>query len=167
LAGKPIRAYNLSVRLTGNGNGTGASNDLPLYIDTPMLLHYYVEARQAKRFDTSVMDHGIPGVKQVDQVEIDIDATAGDATLQVSSDIPGGTMAARLGAGQAIVASTGRESRRLVLSTPADGKLLRYEITTTTGMQIYGMRARVLPIGVYLDGTIHDFWQPQPIGIGV
>lgn len=162
LRGKPIRARNLSVRITGNGQTT-----TPIIIDSPMILHYYVEARKGKRFDTSMTDHGTQDAKIVDQVEIDIDATDGDASLQVSSDIPGGTMATRLGSGQAITASTGRESRRMVLSSPATGKLLRYEVTTTTGQQIYGMRARVLPIGVYLDGTVSDFWQPTPISIGV
>lgn len=162
LQGEPIRAFNLAVRITGSGASTG-----PITIDSPMLLHYYVEARQAKRFDTSVTDHGIQGTKTVDQVEIDIDASAGSAALQVSSDIPGGTMAVRTGLGQAIAQSVGRESRRLVLNSPADGKLLRYEITTPTGFQVYGMRARVLAIGVYLDGTVGDFWAPQPISIGV
>lgn len=161
LRGKPIRSYNLSVRITGNG-----ATSLPLTIDSPILLHYYLEARQGQRFDSAITNHGSQLVKTVDQVEIDIDATAGDASLQVSSDLPGGVMAARLGGGQTVAATNGQQARRLVLTTPADGKLLRYEVTGANNFQVYRMRARILPIGVYLAGEIGDFWQPQPIGIG-
>jgi hypothetical protein len=160
--GTPITAYNLSVRIVGSG-ATGQA----VQIDGPILLHYYVEARKGKRFDTSATDHRIVGVKTVDQVEIDIDTSDGPAALQMWSDIPGGTMATRLSFGQAITQSHGRESRRLVLNTPVDGKLLRYQINTNTGLQVYAMRARVLPIGVYLDGLAGDVWQPTPISIGV
>ena len=33
-------------------------------------------------------------------------------------------------------------------------------MTTPTDFGLFGLRARMLPIGVYLDGTIGDFWQP-------
>ena len=76
-------------------------------------------------------------------------------------------MATRLSPAKTITKTTGRESRRHVLATPAAGRLLRYTVDTTTDCQIYAMRVRVLPVGVYLDGTIGDFWQPEPISIGV
>jgi hypothetical protein len=75
-----------------------------------------------------------------------------------------------LGAGQNIAVSTGREERRIVLTSSVDGRLFRYSLVPAVAgnaFQVYAMRARVLPIGVYLDGTIGDFWQPQPISIGV
>jgi hypothetical protein len=160
LVGKPIRSFSLSIRITGNGALT------PMVIESPMLLHYYVESRRARRFDTSVTDHGIEGVKEVDMVEFDIDASQGGA-FQIASDIPGGVVTDRLPAGQAIAATSGRQSIRLVFSSAVDGQLLRYVATTTADFEIYSARARVLPIGVYLDGTVGDFWQPQPVSIGV
>jgi hypothetical protein len=163
LRGQPIRAYNLSVRITG----TGAASAPPVIIDTPMLLHCYLEARRAKSFDSDETDHGAQGVKTVDQMEFDIDATAGNALLLVYSDVPGGAMVDRTSGGVLIPQTAGRQLRRLVLAAPADGNLLRYRAGATTEFQIYGMRARLLRIGVYLDGTVGDFWQPQPISIGV
>lgn len=157
--GDPIRSFSLSVRIAGSGAAA------PITIDSPMLLHYYLEARRAKSFDTDETNHGTASYKEVDQVEFDIDATDGPGTLQVLSDTPGGSMGPRLGAGQPIAQTSDRATRRIVLTQPVAGKLLRYTATTDFDFQIYAVRARVLPIGVYLDGTIGDFWQPQPIGL--
>ncbi len=160
--GTPIKAFNVSVRITG----TSALN-LAVQIDTPILLHYYVEARKGKLYDTAPTDHGVETVKIVDQVEFDIDAPVAGAKVQVYSDFPGGALVAREGPGQPIPVTAGRQAQKLVLTTPANGRLLRYTVTSPSGVQIYGARARVLPIGVYLDGTVGDFWAPTPIGVGV
>lgn len=165
LRGLPIRAYNISIRITGGAPAGPPAG--PSYIDSPILLHYYLEARRGKSWDTDETEQAIVGMKEIDQVEFDIDATDGAATLQVYSDTPGGIMTARLAGGQAIAATTGRQSRRMNLSAVVDGKLLRYQITTATDFQLYAARARVLPIGVYLDSSLSDFWQPTPISIGV
>jgi len=163
LQGKPIRSYSLSIRITGNG-----ADDAPVIIDSPMILHYYLEARKAKTFDSAATDHGTGMVKIVDQVQFDIDANAGPATLQVHSDVPGGALVKRLGtSGQVVPQTTHRGSEIVVLSTRCAGRLIRYTMTTPTDFGLFGLRARVLPIGVYLDGTIGDFWQPTPISIGV
>lgn len=159
--GTPIKAFNLSVRITGTGSST-----TPIVIETPMLLHYYLEARKGKSFDSDETDHGMQEVKIVDQVEFDIDAPYLGALLQVYSDSPGGDMAAREGAGQAIPQTVGRRMQPIVLTTPAVGRLLRYTVTDPNTHQIYGARARILPIGVYLDGSVNDFWQPEAISIG-
>lgn len=161
LRGLPIRAFDLSVRLTGSGAST-----TPVTIDSPILLHYYLEARQGKVFDTDETNHGMPGmVKTVDEVEFDIDSTAGAGVLQIYSDIPGGAMAARLGGGVAIAQTAGRQTIRIVLSSPIDGSLLRYVATTTTSFCVYGFRARVTPIGVHVDGTVSEVWDTRPMPI--
>lgn len=162
LRGQPIRAYNLSIRITGWGANAGPG----IEIDTPLILHYYLEARKALVFDTDETDHGIPGVtKTVDMVEFDIDSSSGPGSLQIYSNIPGGTMVARLGSGVAIAQTTGRSTVRIVIPAPIDGKLLRYVATTTTGFSVYGFRARITPIGVYLDGSIAETWDTRPISI--
>jgi hypothetical protein len=163
LRGKPIRAYNLSVRITG----TGASAAPPVIIDTPMLLHYYVEARQGKTFDTGITSHGLEGVGTIDEVELDVDTSAGTATLVISSDIPGGVMADRTSGGITVAQTTGRQVLRLVLATPIDGRRFRHQMSTTTGFQVYGYRVRVLPIGVYLDGAQSEVWQTGSLVTGV
>jgi hypothetical protein len=160
--GFALRAYNVSVRISGSNMPRGG------VIDGPILLHYYVEARQAKTFDSAPTDHGIQDVKRVDQIELKVDSTAGGATLDVLSDIPGGVMTIRIDGGQAVPATLGgQQSLRFVLPEPIDGRLLRYRVTTDTKFQLYGMRARVLPLPHYLDGSTGDYWQPSPISIGV
>lgn len=162
--GTPIKARNLSIRITGI---TGI-NTQPIVIETPMLVHYYLEAREGKSFDSDETDHGIPEVKIVDQVEFDIDSPYPFALLQVYSDKPGGQLVGREGTtGQTIPQTVGRQAQRIILGTPADGRLLRYTVTNPNTHRIYGVRARILPIGEYLDGAVGEFWQPTPIGIGV
>ena len=155
--GQQIKAFNLSLRITGSGvNGT--------FVDSPMLLHYYLEARKGKWFDSDETNHGVERVKQLDRVELDVDASSGNATFQAYTDIPGGVQASRVIT--TINQTMGRQVQLLVLS-PVYGRLIRYEVTTANDFQIYGMRARILPIGVYLDGTVGDYWQPQAISLGV
>ena len=160
LRGKPIRAYNLAVRIHGTG-----TTDVPgSVIETPMLLHYYLEARQGMVYDTDETDHGLGGVvKTVDMVEFDIDSSAGAGTLQIYSDVPGGAMAPRLGAGVAIAQTTGRGTVRIVLTNPVEGKLLRYVASTTKSLAVYEFRVRITPIGVHVDGSIGEVWDTRAI----
>jgi hypothetical protein len=157
----PIRAFNLSVRITGTGFTT------PQVIDSPLLLHYYLEARRAKTFDSGPTNHGLEGVGMIDQVELDIDTSTGPATLRISSDIPTGVMASR--ATVTIPQTSGRQVLR-VQPTAAYGRLFRHQIGTgtTTDFQLYGYKVRVLPIGVYLDGTnpSGDFWYTGALAPG-
>ncbi len=159
---KPIRAYNLSVRITGSG-----ATAPPAFMDTPMLLHYYLEARAGQTFDTGNTTHGLDGVGTIDQIEIDCDTSAGAVTLTVYSDIPAGVLAERTGGGLTIAQTSGRQMVRLVLATPIDGRLFRHHIEAITLFQIYGYRVRVLPIGVYADGAQSDLWVTGSLAPGV
>ena len=162
LRGQPIQSYSLSVRIAGAG-----ADDAPVLIDGPIIVHYYVEARRAMTFDTAPGDQGTPLVKIVDQVEWSIDASDSEGWMQLYSDLPGGVLVPRLSPVLVIPQTVGRQAQRLVLPNKIAGKLLRATAATSTDFRIYGARARVLPIGVYIDGTIGDFWEPVPISIGV
>jgi len=162
LRGLPIRARNLSVRITGAGAATN-----PVTIDTPLLLHYYLEARRGRTFDSGIIDHGLEGVGTVDAVEIDIDSSPGIVGMTVSSDIPGGVMTIRSPGTVIVPASTGRQVLRFVLSAPIDGRRFRYQLQGNTEFQVYGFRARLLPVGVYVDGSQLDSWVTGSIVTGV
>lgn len=159
-AGAPLKSYSIAIRLSGTGAAGGFS-----YVDSPILLHYYIEARKGRTFDTGITNHGTEDVKTVDQVEIDVDASLGPATLEVWSDLPGGDVTSRFT--QAIAQTGGREIVELVFATPVDGKLLRYRITSDFEFAVYGFRASGLLIGVYLDGAQGEVWDTQPLAIGV
>jgi hypothetical protein len=173
LVGLPIRSYSLAVRLEGNG-----VNAIPdLSIETPLILHYYLEARPGQLFDSDETDLGMPAVvKAVDMIELDIDnRMVADARLQIYSDVPGGAMAARLPAGVGLIIpqTTTRQAVRIVLPNLIEGKLLRfvaavpYSDASTANFNLYGIRARVTPIGVYCDGSIGEMYDTRPMPIGV
>lgn len=159
LRGKPIRSYSLSVRITGNG----ANAAPPVIIDSPLLLHYYLEARKGNTFDSGITSHGLVGVGVLEQVEIDCDSSGGTATLMISSDIPGGVQADRAGA-MSIQQTVGRQVLMMPpFGPPIRGRLFRHQISAPNGIQVYGYKVRVLPIGVYRDGLQGDFWITQPL----
>lgn len=170
--GQPIDpAYNLAIRIEGTSDN---DQSLPVEIYGPILLHYYVAARKARRFDSFETDHGTRQIKTIDAVELDVDATDDDLTLQIWSDIPGGTMAIRLGAGTTISRTVVRKIMPVTLATPISGRLFRYVLTQngvdlTQGFRLYGLRARMVTTGVYLDSSVAggDRWQTQEISLGV
>jgi hypothetical protein len=145
----------------------------PITIDTPLLLHCYLESRKARMFDTGITSHGIEGVGTIDEVELDIDTSDGlpypqGATyLHIESDIPNGVLVRRTGGGVAVPRTTGRQVLRLVLSTPIDGRRFRHRIFSDYTFQVYGYRVRLLPIGVYLDGSQSETWVTGSLVPGV
>jgi len=163
LRGKPIRALNLAVRLYGSGPNTAPG----VLIDSPIVVHYYLEARKGRTFDTGITSHGLDGVGTIDMVELDCDTTDGAATLVISSDIPGGVMADRTAGGLAVAQTSGRQVLKIALGTPVNGRRFRHQVTSTTGFQIYGYRVRILPIGVYADGSQSDFWVTGAMAAGI
>jgi hypothetical protein len=163
----PVRSYSLSVRITGNGGTT------PVTIDTPILLHYYLESRKGKTFDTGITSHGLDGVGTIDEVELDIDTSDGLAfpqgatKLHIEADIPLGMMTRQTGTGVPVPRTIGRQVLRLVLPTPIDGRRFRHRIFSDYTFQVYGYRVKMLPIGVYLDGSQLETWQTGAIATGV
>jgi hypothetical protein len=175
-ANLPVRAFNLSVRITGPG---ATAVEGPITIDSPILLHYYQEARRGNLFDTGNTNHGLEGVGMIDQIELDIDSSSGQAGLVISSDIPGGVMTDRTSIFSSdtppvrfpivVAKTTGRQVLRIQLSSPVYGRLFRHQIGTTTDFQLYGYKVRLLPIGIYLDGAnpAGDFWYTGALSPGV
>lgn len=95
----------------------------------------------------------------------------GDATFQFYTDMPGGTLAARLGAGVTLPTTA---STRKTITIPLDGiEGSEFYPTVTPGpatqLRIFSGVVLVRPIGVYLDGSVSpqgEIWSTQPIAIG-
>lgn len=174
LQSQPIRAFNLSVRLTGGGASSG-----PITVESPILLHYYLEARRAKFFDSGNTNHGLDGVGAIDQVELDIDSSAGQAGLVIWSDLPvldaqGNVMRDRTSTGLPptpipVPQTSGRQVLRIQFPLPIYGRLFRHQVGSSTNFQLYGYRVRILPIGVHLDGSnpLNEFWFTEPLTAGI
>jgi hypothetical protein len=94
----------------------------------------------------------------------------GAASFQFSTDMPGGALAARLGAGFTLPTSGGIGLNR-TQTVPLDGiqgTMYQPQITPGSSTQIIVLSAKLWlrPIGVYLDGTLNEEWITQPIAVG-
>ena len=164
-AGQPIEGFNLAVRIAGNGPIAfpGA------IIDSPIIVHAFLKPRKAMTWDSGPTDHGSTGAKVVDAVEVDMDG--GAAKLFIQTDVPGGVLIERTAGGTGIVvpATSGRQTQRIVLPAPINGRLLRYQVyaSGSTPILVYKVRPRILPVGVFADGTMGDSWYTEPIAAGV
>jgi len=95
----------------------------------------------------------------------------GPAVLQLFTDMPGGALVARLGAGVTLPTSS---SKRVPITIPLDnirGKEFYPLITpgATTQFELYSGVVYLRPIGVYLDGSAvpqGEIWQTVPIAPG-
>jgi hypothetical protein len=162
LQGLPIKAFNLSIRITGSGAAAG----VPVTIESPMLLHYYLEARQGLSFDTGNTNHGLEGAGMIDQIEIDADSPGAGTVLKIFSDLPGGVITERSAPGGiSLPVSSGRQVLRVVLTNPIWGRLFREQVWSPVPFQIYGFKVRIVPIGVYIDMSQGDFWYSLPQSI--
>jgi hypothetical protein len=98
-------------------------------------------------------------------------ASNGAASLQLYTDMPGGALAARLGAGISL-ASSGGGGMRVTLTVPLDGirgTEFYPKITpgASTQFELYSGIVYLRPLGVYIDGSLSEIWQTAPIAPGV
>jgi len=96
----------------------------------------------------------------------------GAATLQLYTDMPGGALAVRLGAGITLASSS---SNRVPITIPLDAiraKEFYVKITPggSTQFELYSGAILFRPIGIYIDGSAlngGEIWQTQPIAPGI
>jgi hypothetical protein len=103
--------------------------------------------------------------------EMLIEYQSNGATLvQFYTDMPGGALAARLGAGITLASTAGT---RKTIPIPLDGiqGTIFYPTFTpgaTTQLFLLSGKIYMRPIGLYLDGSLTpgEIWSPQPIAPG-
>ncbi len=110
-------------------------------------LYYYAEARLAMSASSLPTDLGIGKIKQVKEVELDIDASGGTVNVQILSDYPSQVLAI---ASSATVSNSGRASMKLQLS--ATGFILRLQVNAESGpFRLYGARVLARQIGTFVE----------------
>lgn len=92
----------------------------------------------------------------------------GTATLQWYTDMPGGVLTARLGAGTNLPSTN---SSRKTITVPLDGieGTEFYPVVTPAGgtqLRLFSGVVYVRPIGVYIDGSLNEIWSTPPISVG-
>jgi hypothetical protein len=124
-------------------------------------LHYYVEARYAKSFDSGVVRLAGDLVGEIEEVEADVTAP-GVLAFSLDTDLPGNTLTSR-----ETFNWMGNGSRQTLHHTFADrpvGHRGRFFLGSDENFQLHGIRYKVLPIGVYIDGAAGEVWEPEPVG---
>lgn len=92
----------------------------------------------------------------------------GSATFQLWSDLPGGTLAQRLGVPFTLPSTA---STRKTVTIPLDGieGSEFYPVISPGGatqLRLFSGVIYVRPIGVYLDGSLGETWSTPPLSIG-
>ena len=107
-------------------------------------------------------------------------ASNGDANLQWYTDMPGGALAARLGAGSppAGITLPTTSGKRQSITIPLDGirgtefypLITPSTASTGTQFELYSGVVYLRPLGVYIDGSAvngGEIWSTVPIAPGV
>jgi hypothetical protein len=105
-------------------------------------------------------------VKQFKEVTLDYDAVNG-ATLTVYTDLPGGG-ATSLRRTISLPSSTGRRTYTAALDKTSDGgilegTLIRFKITSSGIVRLFGGTLRLRHLGVYFDGSQGEVWESQDL----
>lgn len=141
-----IRGKNLALRLAVTNTG----QTIAVY---KAGVHFYVEPRQAKSFDTGETDGRIPWVKQLLYVQLDLE-NAGNVTVKLYSDQPGSAMAQR---DTWTVATGTRRQINLPIDADTEGRLLRITLVSSSDFQMFDqVRVLVRAVPEYYNGAASE-----------
>lgn len=168
-SGNPVRGFNLAVRIEGS---TNTSQTAPIIIYA-IFLHSYLEATQAKTFDTDETGLGTPDMKEVREIALDAQIY-GDTTMNLWTDYPGNAMAKRTVFAAAepktLSATTGRTRIQVPLDEYTFGRLVRITMQSAASkFQLYGLWMLVRRIGVFIEAyetAAGAFWDSGPQDFG-
>jgi len=156
--GLGYRAYNAAVRI--EGYSTHEAVVFACY------LHFYVDAREGKTFDTGVIDLGDQRAKQIDRIEIDYEAV-GAVVWYLLSDLPGPTFAQRDTGEFAAAASRSVVGAGITGGGVVEGRRFRLVMVSSSTFRLHGIRVRVRPIAEYIDGAQGETWKSAEVNYGV
>jgi hypothetical protein len=123
-------------------------------------LHFYVEPRRAKSFDTGIIDLGSPLVKQSDALEFLIEPE-GPVGWGLHSDMPGGLLVLRT-SGTIPPAAAPKTVRQLFASL-VEGRRKRL-VLYGGPFRLYEARLHQRVVGEYIDGAAGEVWDSPVIG---
>lgn len=92
----------------------------------------------------------------------------GSSTIQFYTDMPGGALAVRLGAGVTLASTAGMRKTITVPLDSIEGTEFYPVITPggSTQLRLFGGTVWLRPIGVYVDGSLGEIWSTPPLSIG-
>ena len=153
------RAKNFAVRVTGN--------TMAEIIIGGIYMHMYPEERTAHTFDSGPTNFGMPEkVKQVDYLEFYATGTGQSLQRTLASDLPGRILTIRDQAN--MLAPNGRGDTRFRLGAIVEGRNFRLTVNDSASglpFQLHQARARMRPVGEYLDGTNGEYFESPEFSV--
>jgi hypothetical protein len=150
-----IKARNCAIRITGSVSAECLIHEIAL--------NYYVEAREAKTFDSDEKDFGTHKAKEIRQVYVDLHSPSA-AQFILQTDQPGFEMALR-DSGHSFAASVTRRGDIYVFSEDYLAHNSRF-LLRGDDFRLYGMRALLRIIGTLLHGSKGEFYDSDAIDLG-
>ena len=151
-SGDGIRARNLAIRIHGDVTDE-------VFIDS-IDINYYPEAREAKSFDTQVSDAGTPKVKLIRELHADLE-NATDVTLKLETDVPSFALTSR--EVHTIGTNLFRRTEPVVMNAERYGHDFRVVASGTGYFHMFGVRALVQEIGLWLHGQKSEYYLSDPL----
>lgn len=151
-----IKARNCAIRITGS-----VSSECVIH---EMMLNFYVEAREAKSWDSDEKDFGTNKMKICREVYTDLHNPAA-AQFIIQTDQPGFEMVTR-DSSYSFAPSITRRGEPYVLPSDVMGHNLRF-LLNGEDFRHYGMRALIQVIGTFLHGSRGQYWDSDVLDFGV
>ena len=145
---KGFRARNVAIELDGTTSAKIEVDDI--------YLHYYIEARQSRGYDSQSLDFETNLVKQVEAVRFEIEQL-GEVKCHLESDRPTVALTERQSFSVPGAFDT-RKTIDVVLATVVEGVHLRVRLATPNdpiAFRLHGLWLKMRPIGVWLNGAHH------------
>ena len=154
--GQGIRARAFAVRITG-------ATVFEAFIEA-IDLNYYIEAREAKSYDTAVTDAGTHHVKLIRELQVDLENVSA-VTCTLETDLPHFGLSAK--ETHAIGVNVFRRTEPVVMTDEIYGHDFRIVLSGAAGMfHCFGARALVQSIGTYLHGQKDEYYLSDPVDWG-
>lgn len=145
--GRGRRARNAAVLIEGD-----ISKQAVIY---GIFLHWQPEPRLARSWDSGVQDLGTDQAKEIDGLELDVEAT-GELSWSLYGDLPDGKLSLR---SSGTIAGTGERSTLRRTFGLVEARSLRLYLSADKPFRLYGVRLRARPIGEWFDGARGEFWE--------
>ena len=133
------RAKTVAIRISGSTAST-----CTIY---QVHMHWYLEPRDAKTWDSEVIEFGSAAMKDIYAFRLDVSA-ASDITWRVETDTPGGVMTQRA---TGTITATARKLVRVDLSTFLEGHRARLTLSSAGAFQVWAAEMLVREIGESID----------------
>jgi len=154
-----VRARNYAISIEGTVSQPNVSHPIQI---TDIVIHYRLEVRLGRTFDSGPTNLGTNQVKAIDALQFELEAEAA-VTWTILTDLPGRNLVERDSA--AFAATSGRKTQLVLLPAPPDGARLQVTLESDAPFRLHSAQLRRLVYGEYLDGSAGEFFETEELSL--